>query len=156
MEEKAHSLHGGKWRSDHDISSFWIIFEFCFTRLFSFWNLMNFTCLAISSIFFAMGTFLAFLFLVKLFGLLLEMFTHFFFPEIYCTIHLWSCCMSFVHLKLMCWWVLNRYEDQFAYASFDSAPTADSEIYSKLNAADRDEHERCVRANHILNDIVHC
>ncbi|XP_022885132.1 protein PAF1 homolog isoform X1 [Olea europaea var. sylvestris] len=36
-----------------------------------------------------------------------------------------------------------RYEDQFAYASFDSAPTADSEIYSKLNAADRDEHERC-------------
>ncbi|KAL2516275.1 Protein PAF1-like protein [Forsythia ovata] len=36
-----------------------------------------------------------------------------------------------------------RYDDQFVFASFDSAPTADSEIYSKLNTADRDEHERC-------------
>ncbi|KAI3455487.1 hypothetical protein Pfo_012150 [Paulownia fortunei] len=33
------------------------------------------------------------------------------------------------------------YNDQFVVANFDSAPTADSEIYRKLNAADRLEHE---------------
>lgn len=35
----------------------------------------------------------------------------------------------------------DREHDQFVVASFDSAPTADSEIYRKLNAADRDEYE---------------
>ncbi|KAL2493158.1 Protein PAF1-like protein [Abeliophyllum distichum] len=35
-----------------------------------------------------------------------------------------------------------RYDDQFVVANFDSAPTVDSEIYSKLNTGDRDEHER--------------
>ncbi|XP_073272841.1 protein PAF1 homolog [Primulina huaijiensis] len=34
-----------------------------------------------------------------------------------------------------------RYDDQFVVANFDSAPTADSEIYSKLSAAIREEHE---------------
>ncbi|KAL3840853.1 hypothetical protein ACJIZ3_025444 [Penstemon smallii] len=36
----------------------------------------------------------------------------------------------------------DRYDDKFVIANFDSAPTADSEIYSKLNAGDRDEHEK--------------
>ncbi|XP_051152736.1 protein PAF1 homolog [Andrographis paniculata] len=35
----------------------------------------------------------------------------------------------------------DRYDDQFVVANFDSAPTADSEIYGKLSAADRDEYE---------------
>ncbi|KAL8522480.1 hypothetical protein ACS0TY_012594 [Phlomoides rotata] len=35
----------------------------------------------------------------------------------------------------------DRYDDQFVVASFDSAPTADTEIYRKLNAADREEYE---------------
>lgn len=34
-----------------------------------------------------------------------------------------------------------RYDDSFVVASFDSAPTADSEIYSKLDKAVRDSHE---------------
>ncbi|KAL0397030.1 UNVERIFIED_CONTAM: protein PAF1 [Sesamum calycinum] len=33
------------------------------------------------------------------------------------------------------------YDDQFVVANFDSAPTADSEIYRKLSAAERDEYE---------------
>lgn len=37
-----------------------------------------------------------------------------------------------------------RYDDQFVVANFDSAPTADSELYRKLNAADRDEYEHKV------------
>ncbi|XP_042034316.1 protein PAF1 homolog [Salvia splendens] len=36
----------------------------------------------------------------------------------------------------------NRYEDHFVVATFDSAPTVDSEIYRKLTAADRDEYEQ--------------
>ncbi|KAK4482010.1 hypothetical protein RD792_012926 [Penstemon davidsonii] len=36
----------------------------------------------------------------------------------------------------------DRYNDQFVVANFDSAPTVDSEIFSKLNAEDRDEHEK--------------
>ncbi|KAI3463302.1 hypothetical protein Pfo_019965 [Paulownia fortunei] len=35
----------------------------------------------------------------------------------------------------------DRFDDQFVVANFDSAPTADSEIYRKLNAADRNEYE---------------
>lgn len=35
----------------------------------------------------------------------------------------------------------DRYDDHFVVANFDSAPTADSEIYRKLSAADRDEYE---------------
>ncbi|KAL0429867.1 UNVERIFIED_CONTAM: protein PAF1 [Sesamum radiatum] len=35
----------------------------------------------------------------------------------------------------------DRYDDQFVVANFDSAPTADSEIYRKLSAAERDEYE---------------
>lgn len=35
----------------------------------------------------------------------------------------------------------DRFEDQFITASFDSAPTADSEMFSKLNEAVRNEHE---------------
>ena len=34
-----------------------------------------------------------------------------------------------------------RYDDSFVVASFDSAPTADSEIYSKLDQTVRDTHE---------------
>ncbi|KAG6390565.1 hypothetical protein SASPL_148303 [Salvia splendens] len=34
------------------------------------------------------------------------------------------------------------YEDHFVVATFDSAPTVDSEIYRKLTAADRDEYEQ--------------
>ncbi|KAJ9692252.1 hypothetical protein PVL29_011360 [Vitis rotundifolia] len=34
-----------------------------------------------------------------------------------------------------------RYDDSFVVASFDSAPTADSEIYSKLDKTVRDSHE---------------
>ncbi|KAI4331256.1 hypothetical protein MLD38_029458 [Melastoma candidum] len=34
-----------------------------------------------------------------------------------------------------------RYEDQFVVASFDNAPTADSEVYSKLDISLRDEQE---------------
>ncbi|CAA2933448.1 PAF1 homolog [Olea europaea subsp. europaea] len=49
-----------------------------------------------------------------------------------------------------------RYDDQFVVANFDSAPTADSEIYSKLNTGDRDEHEQRVRANQKLHDILFC
>lgn len=37
-----------------------------------------------------------------------------------------------------------RYEDNFLVATFDSAPTVDSEIYRKLSAADRDEFEQKV------------
>ena len=40
---------------------------------------------------------------------------------------------------------LFRYEDHFVVATFDSAPTVDSEIYRKLTAADRDEYEQKVR-----------
>lgn len=35
----------------------------------------------------------------------------------------------------------DRYDDQFVVANFDSAPTADSEIYSKLDKDIRDSHE---------------
>ncbi|KAK2971129.1 hypothetical protein RJ640_008553 [Escallonia rubra] len=35
----------------------------------------------------------------------------------------------------------NRYDDQFVVATFDSAPTADSEIYSKFEKPVRDAHE---------------
>nr|GMC78177.1 protein PAF1 homolog [Ipomoea batatas] len=35
----------------------------------------------------------------------------------------------------------DRYKDQFVVATFDSAPTADAENYSKLDKAIRDEHE---------------
>ncbi|KAI8544508.1 hypothetical protein RHMOL_Rhmol08G0302600 [Rhododendron molle] len=34
-----------------------------------------------------------------------------------------------------------RYDDQFVIATFDSAPTADSELYSKLDKSVRDAHE---------------
>ncbi|KAG5537783.1 hypothetical protein RHGRI_025030 [Rhododendron griersonianum] len=34
-----------------------------------------------------------------------------------------------------------RYDDQFVVATFDSAPTADSELYSKLDKSVRDAHE---------------
>lgn len=34
-----------------------------------------------------------------------------------------------------------RYDDQFVVANFDSAPTADSEIYNKLERRARDAHE---------------
>ncbi|CAA2987296.1 PAF1 homolog [Olea europaea subsp. europaea] len=36
----------------------------------------------------------------------------------------------------------DRYRDQFVVANFDSAPTADSENYSKLDIGDCDEHEQ--------------
>ncbi|XP_022715033.1 protein PAF1 homolog [Durio zibethinus] len=35
----------------------------------------------------------------------------------------------------------DRYNDQFVMVSFDSAPTADSEIFSKLHESVRDDHE---------------
>jgi len=35
----------------------------------------------------------------------------------------------------------DRYDDQFVVATFDSAPTADSELYSKLDKSVRDAHE---------------
>lgn len=35
----------------------------------------------------------------------------------------------------------DRYDDQFVLAAFDSAPTADSEIYNKLDHSTRDAHE---------------
>ncbi|XP_039070811.1 protein PAF1 homolog isoform X2 [Hibiscus syriacus] len=35
----------------------------------------------------------------------------------------------------------NRYDDQFVMVAFDGAPTADSEIFSKLHSSVRDEHE---------------
>ncbi|KAL9169752.1 hypothetical protein ABFS82_04G098800 [Erythranthe guttata] len=35
----------------------------------------------------------------------------------------------------------DRFDDQFVVANFDNAPTADSEVYRKLNAVDRDEYE---------------
>lgn len=38
-----------------------------------------------------------------------------------------------------------RYDEQFVVASFDSAPTADSEIYGKLDQSVRDAHETHVR-----------
>lgn len=34
-----------------------------------------------------------------------------------------------------------RYDDPFVLASFDNSPTADSEIYSKLDKSVRDSHE---------------
>lgn len=37
--------------------------------------------------------------------------------------------------------LLFRYDDQFVVANFDSAPTADSEIYNKLDKRVRDAHE---------------
>ncbi|EXB74581.1 hypothetical protein L484_026278 [Morus notabilis] len=35
----------------------------------------------------------------------------------------------------------DRYDDQFVLAAFDSAPTADSEVYSKMDQSIRDAHE---------------
>ncbi|PPS09040.1 hypothetical protein GOBAR_AA11602 [Gossypium barbadense] len=35
----------------------------------------------------------------------------------------------------------DRYDDQFVMVAFDNAPTADSEIFSKLHGSVRDEHE---------------
>lgn len=35
----------------------------------------------------------------------------------------------------------DRYEEQFVVANFDSAPTADSEFFGKLDSSIRDEHE---------------
>lgn len=40
---------------------------------------------------------------------------------------------------------LSRYKDQFVVATFDSAPTADAENYSKLDKAIQDKHESRVR-----------
>lgn len=37
--------------------------------------------------------------------------------------------------------VFARYDDQFVAATFDGAPTADSEIYSKMDKSVRDAHE---------------
>ncbi|KAL6563267.1 Protein PAF1 [Orobanche hederae] len=43
----------------------------------------------------------------------------------------------------------DRYEDQFVVANFDNAPTADSDIYRKLSAADRVEYEhRAIMKNY--------
>lgn len=37
--------------------------------------------------------------------------------------------------------IFGRYDDQFVVATFDGAPTADSEIYSKMDKSVRDAHE---------------
>lgn len=41
-------------------------------------------------------------------------------------------------LYMMLW---NRYDDQFVVSAFDSAPTADSEVHSKLDQTVRDAYE---------------
>lgn len=49
-----------------------------------------------------------------------------------------------------------RYDDQFVIATFDNAPTADSELYGKLEKTIRDAHEsqvRCVRW-HGFGDVL--
>ncbi|PKI58262.1 hypothetical protein CRG98_021344 [Punica granatum] len=46
----------------------------------------------------------------------------------------------------------DRYNDQFVLATFDNAPTADSENYSKLDLAVRDEHEsRAIMKSYMAN-----
>lgn len=44
-------------------------------------------------------------------------------------------------MHALMWYPWCRYEDQFVVASFDNAPTADSEAYSKLDKLVRDEQE---------------
>lgn len=39
----------------------------------------------------------------------------------------------------------NRYNDEFVFVAFDSAPTVDSEIYSKMDPSVRDAHESQVK-----------
>ncbi|KAK6153622.1 hypothetical protein DH2020_013261 [Rehmannia glutinosa] len=55
-------------------------------------------------------------------------------------------CAPLVFLCTLCTIVIlyiisQRYDDQFVVANIDSAPTADSEIYRKLSAAERNEYE---------------
>ncbi|KAJ0244057.1 hypothetical protein HA466_0200160 [Hirschfeldia incana] len=45
----------------------------------------------------------------------------------------------------------DRYEEQFVVANFDSAPTADSEFFGKLNSSIRDEHEsRAILKSYVI------
>lgn len=45
----------------------------------------------------------------------------------------------------------DRYEEQFVVANFDSAPTADSEFFGKLDSSIRDEHEsRAVLKSYVI------
>ena len=45
-----------------------------------------------------------------------------------------------------------RYDDQFVVVAFDSAPTADSEIYGKLDHSVRDAHGSQVSYLFIMHD----
>ncbi|VVA95991.1 unnamed protein product [Arabis nemorensis] len=46
----------------------------------------------------------------------------------------------------------DRYEDQFVVANFDSAPTADSEFFGKLNPSIRDEYEsRAILKSYVVS-----
>lgn len=45
--------------------------------------------------------------------------------------------------------LLCRYDDQFVVAAFDNAPTADSEIYRKLDKSVCDAHES--RVNYVTS-----
>lgn len=45
-----------------------------------------------------------------------------------------------IHLSLP-FFFRYRYDEQFVVANFDSAPTADSEFFGKLDPSIRDEHE---------------
>lgn len=51
----------------------------------------------------------------------------------------------FILIKLSSIVLLGRYDDQFVVAAFDNAPTADSEIYPKLDKSVRDVCESRVR-----------
>lgn len=45
----------------------------------------------------------------------------------------------------------DRYEEQFVVANFDSAPTADSEFFGKLDSSIRDEHEsRAILKSYVI------
>ncbi|XP_019194433.1 PREDICTED: protein PAF1 homolog [Ipomoea nil] len=47
----------------------------------------------------------------------------------------------------------DRYKDQFVVATFDSAPTADAENYSKLDKAIRDKHEsRAIMKSYVVRN----
>ena len=50
--------------------------------------------------------------------------------------------------------MLCRYDDQFVVAAFDNAPTADSEIYNKLDKSVRDAYESRVSYVTIVNIFI--
>lgn len=50
--------------------------------------------------------------------------------------------------------IRHRYDEQFVVANFDSAPTADSELFGKLDPSIRDEHESRVSYKLLLPESM--